>query len=193
MFACYWVAVEPDTGRCYVYREFCQSNMIVGDAAQAILDNTLPGEKVTITFAPPDMWNRQKDSGKSMAELFMLNGVGIVKSNNNRVQGHLQVKQMLADLPDEKPGLVFFDTCKHAIGDLQCIQADENNPSDCAKNPHDVTHTVDAVRYFCISRVLGTEATAEPVKRYDDELDEQQEDYGAFMTGGAVSASYLSY
>lgn len=193
MFACYWVAVEPGTGRGYVYREYCQSNMIVGDAAQAILDNTLPGEKVTITFAPPDMWNRQKDSGKSMAELFMLNGVGIVKSNNNRVQGHLQVKQMLADLPDEKPGLVVFNTCKRLIGDIQCIQADENNPSDCAKTPHDITHTVDALRYYCISRVLSTEASNEPATRYTDEVDEQEEDYCAYMCGGAASASYLNY
>lgn len=191
-FACYWFAIDPDTGRAYVYREFCQSNMIVGDAAQAIHDHTLPGENITITFAPPDMWNRQKDSGKSMAELFMLNQIGIVKSNNNRVQGHLQMKQMLAPLEDGKPGLVFFDTCKRIIGDIQCIQADENNPSDCAKQPHDVTHTVDGVRYFCVSRILtGDGKPSETRPEEDDE--EDGEDYESYMTGGTASANYISY
>lgn len=53
MFACYWVAIEPQTGRAYVYREFCKSNLIVGAAAQEIRDHTLPGEQIQITFAPP--------------------------------------------------------------------------------------------------------------------------------------------
>ena len=191
MFACYWFAVEPETGRVYAYREFCKNNMIVGDAAQAIHDHTLPGEHVQITFAPPDMWNRQKDSGKSMAELFMLNQIGIVKSNNNRVQGHLQMKQMLAPLADGKPGLIFFDTCKKIIGDIQCIQADETNPSDCAKNPHDVTHTVDGVRYFCISRTLTSDGKTSDTA--EDEEEEDGEDYAGFMTGGTASEHYISY
>lgn len=192
MFACYWIAVEPNTERAYVYREFCQSNMIVGDAARAVLDNTLPGENIAITFAPPDMWNRQKDTGKSMAELFMLNGVSIVKSNNNRVQGHLQIKEMLADAPDGKPKLIFFNNCKRVIGDMQCIQADENNPSDCAKNPHDITHTVDGIRYFCVNRVLSSDAETSSV-RYEEEEDEDSTDYNSFMCGGTMSAAYISY
>lgn len=193
MFACYWVAVDPETGRSYVYREFCQSNMIVGDAAKAILDNTLPSEHIQITFAPPDMWNRQKDTGKSMAEGFMLSGVGLVKANNNRVQGHLQIKEMLAPMADEKPGLVVFDSCKKLIGDIQCIQADENNPSDCAKNPHDVTHTVDGLRYYCVSRVLSAAASEPAEERYYDEPDERAEDYSGFMCGGSIDSSYIGY
>lgn len=140
-----------------------------------------------------DMWNRQKDSGKSMAELFMLNQISIVKSNNNRVQGHLQMKQMLAPLSDGKPGLIFFDTCKEVINSLQCIQADETNPSDCAKNPHNITHAIDGVRYFCVSRVLSTDTSETGNSRYDDEEEEASEDYNSHMCGGTVSASYISY
>ena len=193
MFACYWIAVEPETGRSYVYREFCKSNLIVKDAAQIILDNTLPNENVQITFAPPDMWNRQKDTGKSMAEIFMLNQVGIVKSDNNRVQGHLQIKEMLADLPDGKPGLIFFENCKQIIGDIQSIQADENNPSDCAKNPHEITHTVDGIRCYCISRVLSSNAEDNSAADEDEDDDVRQEDYDSYMTGGNASAAYMNY
>ena len=86
------------------------------------------------------MWNRQKDSGKSMAELFMVNGIGIIKANNNRVQGWLQVKDLLKPMSDGKPGLVVFDTCKTLIKNIQEIQAGDTNPNDCAKEPHKITH-----------------------------------------------------
>ena len=190
-FACYWFAVEPETERVYAYREFCKSNLIVSEAAQAIHDHTLPGEHIQITFVPPDMFNRQKDSGKSMAELFMLNQVGIVKSNNNRVQGHLQIKQMLAPLADGKPGLIFFDTCTEVINSFQCIQADETNPSDCAKQPHNITHAIDGVRYFCVNRTLSSDGKASDTA--EEEEEEDGEDYAGFMTGGTASQNYLSY
>ena len=86
MFACLWVAVD-ENGRNYVYREYQKDNLIVSGAAEQAIQNTGISEKITATFAPPDMWNRQKDSGKSMAELFMLNGLPIIKANNDRVQG----------------------------------------------------------------------------------------------------------
>ena len=90
---------------------------------------------------------------------------------------------------------MFFDTCKEVIGDIQDIQADEKNPNDCAKEPHEVTHTVDGVRYYCISRVLPAESEGERKKaavRYEDE-DESLESYEEWMIGsGVVSQSYLN-
>lgn len=189
MFACYWIAVDED-GRSYVYREFKKSNMIVQDAAKAIHDNTLPHEKIVCTYAPPDMWNRQKDTGKTMAEVFMVNGVGLVRADNNRVQGHLQIKEALANLKDGAPGLKIFENCKELIGDLQAIQADEANPNDCAKDPHDITHSVDALRYYCISRTIKAEA---PQSEDFYEEDTTLDDYDDYMTGGAASASYMTY
>lgn len=191
MFACYWIAVDPD-GRCYVYREYCKSGLIAKDAARAILEHTMPNENVSITFAPPDIWSRQKDSGKSSAEIFMLNGIGLVKASNNRIQGHMQIKHLLSPGEDGKPGLIIFDSCKRLIDDLQCIQADEADPNDCAKQPHDCTHTVDGLRYFCISRVIPGEA-GNTAEENDYEDYEDIEDYDAFMCGGELSMSYLSY
>jgi len=187
-FALLWFAVAPD-GRCYVYREFTGSNMIVTEAAQKTLELTLPNENIMNTFSPPDIWNRQKDTGKSMAELFYLNGVSITKANNNRVQGHIQLKQMLSDMGDGKPGLIIFNTCKELINSLEIIQADETNPNDCAKQPHELTHVIDAARYFCISRVLLKEEKPAKVVYDDDEKDER--DYDDAMTGGDLDASYL--
>ena len=190
MFACYWVAVNFD-GRCYVYREFCKSNLIVPEAARAIKENTMPNERIEITFAPPDMWSTQKTDGKTMAESFMLSDVSIVKVSNSRVQGHMQIKQMLADMPDGRPQILFFKGCKHLIEDIQAIQADDDNPNDCAKEPHDVTHTIDGIRYFCISRTMPAIMEAERGLAYFGESG-SEEGYESYMTGGEINGEYIA-
>ena len=205
MFACFWWAVDED-GRCWCIRELEEKGLIVQEAAAKMLEHTLPNEKISMTYAPPDMWSRQKDSGRTMAELFMQNGVAIVKSDNNRVQGHMLIKDMLAPIPltdpfvkglfpegeapDKLPGLMFFDTIGQAFSDLKDIQADEKNPNDCAKTPHEITHTVDGIRYFCVSRVLAAEAIADRLQQEDDE-DDTRTDYESYMTGGEIPAGYL--
>lgn len=189
MLACYWFAVD-ETGRAWCYRELKQKDLVVSDAARMILENTGLNEHIDITFAPPDLWSRTKDSGKSMAELFMTNGVPLVKASNNRVQGWLQMKEFLKDSPDGKPGIMFFRNCKGIIEDIQAIQADEKNPNDCAKEPHDVTHSNDAIRYFCVSRSLPGEPEKAVAVEPDDE---PAEDYENTMTGGAATAGYIGY
>ena len=189
MLACLWAAID-EAGRIYIYRELKMSNLIVTDAAELIKSNTGRNEKIEITFAPPDMWNRQKDTGKSMAELYLLNDVPIIKADNQRVQGWLQVKECLKDFGG-KPNMMIFDTCKELISDLQAIQADEKNPNDCAKEPHDISHAPDALRYFCVSRTLPSEAPPGPPV-YDDQED-SLEDYEDYMTGGVVTSDYIGY
>jgi phage terminase large subunit len=194
MFTCLWVAVDTN-GRSYVYREFGQGKdtnepgLMASEAAEEIKNNTLPSENIAITYAPPDIWNTQKTDGKTIAEAFMVNGVGLVRANNNRVQGHLQIKEMLRNGADGKPMLMIFDTCENLISDLRDIQADERNPNDCAKEPHDITHRVDALRYYCISRTLPT--MIEPQNVEPD--DEDSEDYDDAMCGGEADTSYLTY
>ena len=189
MLACYWFAVD-ETGRAWCYRELKQKDLVVSDAARMILENTGLNEHIDITFAPPDLWSRTKDSGKSMAELFMTNGVPLVKASNNRVQGWLQVKEFLKDSADGKPGLMFFRNCKGIIEDIQAIEVDGNNPNDCKKDPHDITHSNDAIRYFCVSRSLPGEPEKAVAVEPDDE---PAEDYENTMTGGAATAGYIGY
>ncbi|MCL1829384.1 MAG: phage terminase large subunit [Oscillospiraceae bacterium] len=192
MLACFHIAVDPE-GRSYVYRELCKEKLIVQDAAKEMLSMTLPQEKIEATFAPPDMWSTLKDTGKTMAEVFALNGIGLIRASNNRVQGHLQIHELLAerDVPgarEKRPGIVFFENCKNIISDIQAIRADERNPNDCAKEPHDVTHTVDALRYFAVSRVIAGSLNSSP---QEDEDPGGYADYNDIMRGGAVMRSYL--
>ena len=218
MFCCLWWAVDED-GRAWCYREYARKGLIVQEAAAAMREHTLPGENIITTYAPPDMWSRQKDTGRTMAELFMHNGIGITRSDNNRVQGHMVMKEMLAPIPlkdrylvamygndengkpkapDKVPAMVFFKGCKGIIEDIQEIQHDENNPNDCAKEPHEITHSVDACRYFAINRKLPAEIVAEsPVNRYNDWLatldngGASATDYDSYMCGGEPTRSYI--
>ena len=54
----------------------------------------------------------------------------------------------------------------------------------------EITHTVDGIRYFCVSRVLAAEAKAQTAGEWPDE-DEEQESYDSDMTGGEITAGYL--
>ena len=209
MFACFWWAVDTD-GRSWCYRSFELDNLNPQDAAKYILENTLPGEKIMCTYAPPDMWSRQRETGRTTAEIFAQHGVDVVKADNNRVQGHMVMRSLLEPIalhdeyvikkmggkskaPKELPALMFFDNIGQAIEDIQAIQHDELNPNDCAKTPHDVTHTVDGIRYFAISRSIVSETPV--VKRIRDPfIDEPEEEEGVnFLTGGEITEAYIGY
>lgn len=187
MFALLWICCDP-AGRAYVYREFSASDLIVGAAARAALENTPTDEKIDICFAPPDMWQRQKDTGKTMADVFFENGLPILKSDNSRTLGHMLIKEALSPGQDAQPRLLFFSSCRSTIDDIKNIQADEENPNDAAKFPHECTHRVDALRYFITSRIITAERKSESPAEKQGRFNSGYADY---MTGGSISADYL--
>lgn len=189
MFACLWVAVDFN-GRCWVYREYAEADLPVSAAAEAMHAVTPDDERIQYTIAPPDMWNRRNDTGRNAAEIFLQSGIGIVKASSSRVQGWLTLKELLRPMEDGKPGIIIFDCCKGLIDYLPALQHDRVNPTDCDKNPHEITHLPDALRYFAVMR--KNPATA-PVYGMDadDENEAMQTDYDTTMCGGVPSASYM--
>ncbi len=184
MFSCFWYAID-ETGRKYFYREYYESNLTVSDAADAALRLTTKGEKIDATIAPPDMWSRSRETGKTQAQLFAQSGMPLVRASNNRVQGWMSLKEDLKIRPDGKPGLIFFNDCTHIMSDLQALLHDTKNPSDVAKEPHDITHGPDAVRYGCVTWSMGYQ----PPEEEEDEA--QSDDYQFVMCGGEPTASYM--
>ena len=69
-----WIALSPE-GRAYVYRELCESDLIISEAAAKIRAYTPAEETVYATVAPPDLFGRGQESGKSRAILFHEAGV----------------------------------------------------------------------------------------------------------------------
>ena len=152
MFAGYWFAVS-DEGRAYVYREVCKKGLIISEMLETIRENTK--EEIYEYLAPPDMWNRQKDTGKSVAELALEQGICFTRAENERVQGWLNVKEWLRPVETEEgmtAALQIFSTCRELIRCLPLLQFDTRNVNDCATEPHDVTHSPDALRYFIAGR-----------------------------------------
>lgn len=208
MFAGFWWVIDED-GRSWCIRGLEMENLSPQDAAKAMLDNTLTHEKIVCTYAPPDMWNRQKETGRTIAQIFTQYGLPVIRSDNSRVQGHMVMRSLMEPAPlhdeyvikmlggpdkapKELPMLMFFDNVGGVIEDIQSIQHDDINPNDCAKDPHDITHTVDGVRYFCINRAVVSEKPIESVPK-DELIDGQEENYDSYMTGGEPSLSYMSY
>lgn len=180
MLAAYIIAVDT-FNNAYVIHEIHESNLIISDAAKKMLD--VPWD-IYCTFAPPDLWGRSQESGKSRADIFADNSLMMVKSRNERVAGWMAVKEYLKPVMNEmgemKPKLFIFEHCRNLIAHLPAIQIDEKNPDDCANEPHDITHSCDALRGFCIMRPI--EAIKPPDESWKDE--DWEDDLDSFINFG---------
>lgn len=153
MLACLFVTLD-EQGRAYVYREVYESGLIVSQAAERILSAT--HEHIGATYAPPDLWNRHKDTGRSTAEIFHQSGIPLRRACNDRVQGWLELKEWLRPYDDEQgqktAALRIFSNCRNLLRTLPALTVAEHDPSDVANTPHELTHAPDALRYFVAGR-----------------------------------------
>lgn len=159
MEATLWFAID-ERGKAYAYKESHKPDLIISEAAEEIKRMT-GGDKLRIKYAPPDLWNRRQETGKSAWEIFTENGVVFVKSDNNVDNGCMATKEWLNVYNErdthtghkiQTSDLVIFDNCTNLIRCLSQIKTDEKKPNRYAKDPHELTHIVDALRYFCIMR-----------------------------------------
>lgn len=187
--AAIWHAVDA-RGRDTVYREVYQSGLIVSEAAQAII-RASANERIEAVYAPPDLWNRNRDTGRSTAEIFTEMGLPLVRTSNDRVQGWLDVKEWLRPVKEtnEQTGeqkltarlQILKGTAPNLLRCLKAIQKDERKPNDCANDPHELTHLPDSLRAFCAGRPLPPEL---PVMRDPDEPKRFNQQIDEFMRWG---------
>ena len=145
---CLWIAVSPDR-RAYVYREYCESGLPIGASARAICERTPKSEDIYATLAPPDLFARSQETGKTKASLFAEGGVHFTKTSNDRETGWLAIKELLCDT-GEGARLQIFSSCEELIRCLPALCVDKIRPTDCANEPHEITHAPDALRGFAI-------------------------------------------
>ena len=182
--ACLWIALSPE-GKCYVYREFCKSNLPISLAASKILENTPEGEDIYATLAPPDLWFRTQESGKSKNILFYEAGLNLIKTANNRESGWLALKELMLDRGDG-PRLQIFSNCTELIRCLPMLKIDKLRPTDCSTEPHEITHAPDALRGFAIYR-------SSPAKGQDQDRHGRwtRDRYEDFMRANQREQNYL--
>ena len=172
MLAAYKIAVDNHT-RAYVLEEVFTGKdnggdgLIVSEAAKEI-KKLIGTDSIKAVFAPPDLWSRQKDTGKSIAQLFHENDVKLTRVSNGRVAGWMDLKEWLVPYTDETgetiADICIFSNCTNLIKSLEEIQYDKNNPSDCMTDPHVLTHAPDALRYFVSGRPKKARQNITPIQ-----------------------------
>jgi len=184
--AALWYAVDAEGG-AVVYRELYRSNLIVSEAAEAIL-RASGEEKISAVFAPPDLFSRNRDTGRSTADIFAQKGLPLTRTSNARVSGWLDVKEWLRVFWRRDPNtgeikpfarLRFVKgATKELWRTMTAIRRSDQNPNDAADTPHELTHLPDSLRAFCAGRPL-------PARQKGAGREDYEEQIGSFLDFGA--------
>ena len=171
MMAAYWINRDA-FGNAQIIREHCEPNLTIGAAADTIRSITADLieskriESVAAYLAPPDLWNRSQETGKSRAILFQEAGVVLVKTNNDFAAGCAAMKEFLRHPEGGKSKLTILDNSAPEL--FRCmtkIQVDPKKPNVYAKDPHNLSHSNDSIRYFCVYWTSGAELDSEKKRR----------------------------
>lgn len=174
------VMISCNDTKYYCYDEIHESGLLASEAAQLCY---LKG--IRTAFAPPDLWDKNRHTGKSTAEIFQENGINLIQVNNSIEGGCINLKEYLKPIQeiDEQTSisyqtarLTFNERCINAIKCLTKIQKDKNKPNQYAKEPHDLTHIIDALRYFSTGRPINVQPLNEmeeyQLRKYNDIVEE---------------------
>lgn len=175
MFSAHWVMVDS-RNNAQVYREYDAPNKTISEAA-SILTNMCAGESIHSFLAPPDLWNRRQETGKSAAIIFSENGVHLTKTSNDLLNGCLAMKEWFRPIGEGKSKLTLLEGCAPNLYKcLQKIQKDKKKPNIYAKDPHDLTHDVDSLRCFCVYWTIKADEMTKAAKKRTW-TDDMLEDY----------------
>lgn len=151
-----WYAHLPNH-RFIAVQEWVFRKLTPKKVAQGILQRS-KGLKIRQYIAGHDIWIKQKESGKPMAETFAQNGVSFYQATTDRINGwmalHSLLKETVDDGEGEVPTLQVFDPgggegCPLLARTIPALQNDPKNPGDCLQRDD---HAPDTARYFAIAR-----------------------------------------
>ena len=146
---CLWIAADTQAPPCfYVYRELCASDLIISEASERILAASCTDQGIVRTIAPPDLWGRSQETGRSRATIFADSGLKLSKCSNDRASGWMMIRELMRPDLNGNVRLKFFNCCHELISCLSQICIDPSRPDDVMTEPHRLTHAPDALRYF---------------------------------------------
>jgi hypothetical protein len=142
-----WFTQDPQTERVYMYREYRTEEFVDIKTKATYIKQFEGGENVAYGLADPSIWNGQGDhnTGKSVAQMFLDEGINWMPANNDRKAGLAVVHDHLAIQKDGKPKLQFFSTCLSIIRTLPSLPYDKIKVDDVDTKADD--HDYDMVRY----------------------------------------------
>ena len=166
-FVCLWIAMD-EKGNAYVYREFVKSKLLTHEQVEKVKE--LSGdEQYEYNVGDTSFWNKSKTTGEAPAEIFAREGVPLIQATKERVNGWKRLREWLAPYEETDPvtgekyttaKLKIFNTCRNLIEAIPSMIVDKNNPEDIEEHPLD--HTVDALRYWCMSRPMPSKPQEKP-------------------------------
>jgi len=161
-WAVIWIALDSNN-RMWAYREYCITGVMAPQQAQLILAAEVEAKEGSVVHvADPSMWG-QRGTPYSIADIYGLEGVGLLKANNDRVSGWALCHDRLNDGPlceyhqhKKELGLwhddtcpmfhIFEATCPKFIETVPTLPRDDIRPDD-AKTRNVEDHMADAWRY----------------------------------------------
>ena len=157
-----WFARDPASERIYMYREYRTEEFVDIPTKARNIKQFEAGENIAYGLADPSIWNGQGDhkTGKSVAELFIAEGVNWMPANNDRLAGLAVVHEHLSIADDGLPKIQIFSTCLSIIRTLPSLPYDKNRVDDVDTHADD--HDYDMIRYALMAhRQNNTKRTRE--------------------------------
>lgn len=152
--AVHWFAIDPAYETLIVYRELYVSKHTGRDLGKAVLEAER-GDRISYGVLDSSCWHQRGQLGPSIAEEMISQGCRWRPSDRTagaRVNGKNMLHERLKVDPEtEKPGLVFFNTCRQIISDLPVIPSDPKGTDDIDPR-YASDHAYDSVRYGVMSR-----------------------------------------
>jgi len=143
-----WGTVDPTTKRLYVYRGVMKNELT--DTQQAALMNSMtpPDERMTVTYASPDMWARKTQGNKVFTSIdeYKAEGVLLTRADDNRLNGKRKIDRLLFDALDGKPMIQVFEPYYDIFKCMTTLVRDDHNPEDVKKVDGDDPY--DMLRYL---------------------------------------------
>jgi hypothetical protein len=152
--AVHWFAIDPNYDTLYVYRELYVSKKTAAELAPLILEQERQ-ERVAYGVLDSSCWHQRGQTGPTVAEEMITRGCRwrpADRSPTSRVNGRQRLHHLLR-VPEwaDRPGLVFFNTCRQIIADLPVIPTDPDGGDDI-DDRYKSDHAYDSVRYGVMSR-----------------------------------------
>jgi hypothetical protein len=148
-----WFAIDPMDEQIVVYRELYVHHF-TGEALSLKVKDIERHERVSYGVLDSSVWHKRGE-GPSVAEVMISKGVRWKPSDRSagsRVNGKNRLHELLkVDETTGRPGIVFCNTLRQTISDLQSIPTSPNGDDDIDSR-YRSDHTYDALRYGIMSR-----------------------------------------
>lgn len=160
-----WFTKDPRTERIYIYRAVSKTELTDTEQARLMADMTPAEEKITTTYASPDMWARKTQGTKTFTAVdeYKDESVILSRADNDRHRGVRKINNLLVDGTDGKgPMIQVFESYYQIFKCMATLVRDDGDPEDVKKVDGD--DPFDMVKYGLTNTDNKTEKKPAPPK-----------------------------